>query len=164
MPALTPPGDPNVHDWVALTAAEVPGAEMTAWATTPACGAVVTFLGVVRDHAEGRDGVERITYEAYEEAAADAIGAVVREVRRRYPALGRVAVVHRVGDVALSEASVAVVVSAAHRAEAFDGARCCIDLVKEAVPIWKREHHAGGSGWGTDARPIRVPGGDRAGN
>jgi len=62
--------------------------------------------------------------------------------------------VHRVGDLALSEASVAVVVSSPHRAEAFEAARFCIDTLKESVPIWKQEHWAGGSDWAVHDHPI----------
>jgi molybdopterin synthase catalytic subunit len=145
----------RVDDWVALTDEPLPLQEMVAWATTPRSGAVVSFLGVVRDHAEGRAGVEAITYEAYREQAARVLTEVVADARRRWPAVARVSVVHRVGRVALGEASVAVVVSAPHRAEAFAAARHCIDTLKETVPIWKQEHWAGGSDWAVDERPLR---------
>jgi molybdopterin synthase catalytic subunit len=70
-----------------------------------------------------------------------------------------VALVHRLGDVACTEASVLVVVSAPHRAEAFAAARFCIDTLKETVPIWKQEHWAGGTDWSEAASPVRpVPG------
>ena len=113
------------------------------------------FLGVVRDHSEGRDGVTGLTYEAYEEEAVAKLAAVADEARRRWPVVDRVALLHRIGDLALSEASVAVVVSSPHRAEAFEAARFCIDTLKETVPIWKREHWEGGSDWGTRAQPVR---------
>ena len=67
----------------------------------------------------------------------------------------RLALLHRVGDLALSEASVAVVASSPHRPEAFEAARFCIDTLKETVPIWKREHWEGGSDWGQCAHDIR---------
>ena len=114
------------------------------------------FLGVVRDHSEGRDGVRGLTYEAYEEEAVATLAAVAAEARRRSGrSIERVALLHRIGDLALSEASVAVVVSSPHRAEAFEAARFCIDTLKETVPIWKREHWEGGSDWGTVASPVR---------
>lgn len=149
---------PAGSDWVGLTPLPLPVDAATAWATTSACGAVVCFTGVVRDHSEGRAGVTGLTYEAYEEEATRRLGAVAAEARRRWPAVERVALLHRVGDLRLSEPSVAVVVSAPHRAEAFDAARFCIDTLKETVPIWKREHWPGGSDWAScshGVRPVR---------
>ncbi len=139
---------------IALTYAALPTTEVTEWATTPGSGAVVTFLGVVRDHADGRDGVTGLTYEAYEGAAGARLAAVADGARSRWPAVERLALVHRLGDLALSEASVLVVVSAPHRGDAFEAARFCIDTLKETVPIWKREHWSGGSEWSDAARPV----------
>ncbi|MCZ7535999.1 MAG: molybdenum cofactor biosynthesis protein MoaE [Acidimicrobiia bacterium] len=153
MPLIPPSGD--VRDWTALTAEPLPAEALTRWATTPACGAVVSFLGVVRDHAEGRRGVRSMSYEAYEEEAQRTLGEVVAEARRRWPDIERAALVHRIGDMVLSEASVVVVVSSPHRVTAFEAARFCIDTLKEAVPIWKREHWEDGSGWAVDDHPIR---------
>jgi molybdopterin synthase catalytic subunit len=142
-------------DWLAVTAEPLPGDEAVAWATTPRAGAVVAFHGVVRDHAEGREGVRAMTYEAYEDAAVRVLGEIAAEARRRWPAVERVALLHRVGELALSEPSVVVVVSAPHRPAAFEAARFCIDTLKETAPIWKREHWAGGSDWGVDEQPLR---------
>lgn len=146
---------PETRDWVAIFSEPLPVDAATAWATTPASGAVVTFLGVVRDHSEGRDGVRGLTYEAYEEEALRRLTAVATETRARWPAVERLAVLHRLGDLALSEASVAVVASSPHRAEAFAAARFCIDTLKETVPIWKREHWEGGSDWATCSHQVR---------
>ena len=146
---------PAGGDWLAVTPEPLPVEGATAWATTPASGAVVVFLGVVRDHSEGRDGVVGLTYEAYEDEALRRLEAVVTECRRRWPVVDRLALLHRVGDLALSEASVAVVASSPHRPEAFEAARFCIDTLKETVPIWKREHWSGGSDWGQCAHDIR---------
>lgn len=115
----------------------------------------MSFLGIVRDHAEGRDGVQSMTYEAYAEQAERRMVEVVAEARRRWPDLERVALLHRIGELALSEASVAIVVSSPHRPQAFEAARFCIDTLKETVPIWKQEHWAGGSDWAVESRPIR---------
>jgi molybdopterin synthase catalytic subunit len=145
---------PIGDDWIALTRDPVATDTLVAWATTPSSGAVVSFLGVVRDHADGRDGVRGMTYEAYEEHAQRALHEVAAAARARWPETSRVAIVHRVGDLALSDVSVAVVVSAPHRGEAFDAARFCIDTLKEAVPIWKQEHWAGGSDWALGEHPI----------
>ena len=151
---------PSTSDWVAITPDPLPLAAATEWATTPGSGAVVAFLGVVRDHSDGREGVRSIDYEAYESEALHRLESVVVEVRRRWPMIERLALVHRVGEVALSEASVAVVVSSAHRPEAFEAARFAIDTLKETVPIWKRERWADGEDWATSAvavRPVREP-------
>jgi molybdopterin synthase catalytic subunit len=131
-----------------------------AWATTSASGAVVTFLGVVRDHSDGRPGVTGLTYEAYEEEAGRRLGEVAQELRRRWPEVDRVALLHRTGALTLSEASVAVVISSPHRPDAFDAARYAIDTLKETVPVWKQEHWVGGDDWGQsahDVRPVREP-------
>jgi len=152
------PPAPETHDWVAITTAPLPSDVADAWVVTPACGAVVTFAGVVRDHAEGRDGVTGMTYEAYEEPAADAMREIVAEMRRRWPDLGRVVCWHRVGDLALGEASVLIAVSAPHRSEAFDATRFAIDTLKRSVPIWKQEHWSGGSDWAVEQHSIRPVG------
>jgi molybdopterin synthase catalytic subunit len=148
---LTPPaGD----DWVALTRAPLDAAAAVSWAGTAGCGGVVSFVGVVRDHAEGRTGVVAVDYEAYEEPVRARLGDLVAAVRERVADLGRVAVWHRVGRVELREASVVVVVSAPHRAEAFEANRWLIDTLKATLPIWKYEHWAGGSDWSPANRPI----------
>jgi molybdopterin synthase catalytic subunit len=146
---------PDGGDWVVLTSLPLPVETANAWATTPGSGAVVCFLGVVREHSEGRDGVRGMTYEAYEEEATNRFAEIAGEARRRWPDLERVALLHRVGDLALSDTSVAVVVSAPHRSEAFEAARFCIDTLKETAPIWKREHWDGGSDWAEQAQPVR---------
>lgn len=152
----------DARDHIALTRDVLPTGELVQWATTPRSGAVVTFLGVVRDHADGRDGVHSMTYEAYEEHAARALAEVAAAARARWPEVERLALVHRIGEMALSEASVVVVVSSPHRADAFDAARFCIDTLKETVPIWKQEHWSGGSDWAVDEHPIQ-PVADAAG-
>ena len=156
--AAVPPTapDPDARDWLALDAEPIALEPLVAWATTPSCGAVVSFLGVVRDHAEGRDDVVALTYEAYEEPARRRLAEVVEALRAEWPAIDRVAVVHRVGRLALSETAVVVVVSSPHRSEAFAAASACIDRVKESVPIWKKEHWSDGSDWALGEQPIRA--------
>ena len=156
-PVFEPPAG---ADWVELTEDPLPLAEVSAWAVTPGSGAVVAFSGVVRDHSEGRPGVTGLTYEAYEAEATRRLTEVAEETRRRRPEVERLALLHRIGDLALSETSVIVVASAPHRAEAFEAARYAIDTLKETVPIWKREHWAEGSDWsacGHDVRDVREP-------
>jgi len=125
------------------------------WASVPAAGAVVAFSGIVRDHAEGRADVVAMTYEAYAEPAERAMREIAAELRRQWPDVARVALLHRTGELALSETSVLVVVSAPHRAAAFAAASWAIDTLKQSVPIWKQEHWAGGSDWAVEQHPIR---------
>jgi MoaE-MoaD fusion protein len=107
-------------------------------------GAVVTFQGVTRK-------VERLEYEAYAEMAEERLLEIARAAVERH-GLCAAAVEHRVGEVPLSEPSVAVAVSAAHRGEAFAGAREIIDRVKAEAPIWKKEVDAGTERW-VEGRP-----------
>jgi molybdopterin synthase catalytic subunit len=145
------------HDRVELSDVTLDIGALYEWAVQPECGAVVLFSGTVRDHADGRAGVESLTYEAYREVAEQKMMGVVAEARRRYTTLGRVAVVHRVGELTLGESAVVVVVSAPHRPEAFDAARFCIDAIKSSVPIWKKERWVAGDEWGTNASELMSP-------
>jgi molybdopterin synthase catalytic subunit len=139
-------------DWVALSEEDLPVAEAAAWVLRPHCGAVVTFTGTARDHSPGRGGVHRLDYEAYEEQAVIRMAAVLNDLRRRWPAVGRVALLHRTGSLAVSDAAVVVAVSAPHRVEAFAAAHFAIDELKRTVPIWKREAWADGESWGLDSQ------------
>lgn len=152
---LHPPDPP---DWVALVDEPLPVEVALRWVTIPTAGAVVHFCGTVRDHSPGRTGVWAITYEAYEGPAHAALVRLAAEARGHWSDLGRIVLWHRIGDVPLGEASVAVVVSAGHRGPAFEATRFLIDALKERVPIWKLEHWSGGAGWATDARMIRPTG------
>jgi molybdopterin synthase catalytic subunit len=153
MPFVHPPRDG--HDWLGLTERPLPVGEAHDWAVLPGCGAVVLFSGTVRDHAEDRQGVEHLTYEAYEEQAVPRLQAIADEVRVRHPSVGRVVMLHRLGRVELSESSVVVAVSAPHRPEAFAAARFAIDALKASVPIWKHEVWAGGAAWGTGSTELQ---------
>ena len=150
--ALTPPraGD----EWVALSDQRLPVAAAGAWTVLPSCGATITFTGTARDHAEGRPGVHRLEYEAYDEPALARLHAIAGEVRRRWPVVGRIALLHRTGVVELGDAAVIVAVSAPHREEAFEAARFGIDELKRTVPIWKRESWDGGESWGLEAQHL----------
>jgi molybdopterin synthase catalytic subunit len=141
-------------DWVALSPEPLPVSDASAWVVRPECGGIVTFTGTARDHAEGRPGVHRLEYEAYDEPALARLHAIAEEVRRRWPVVGRVALLHRVGVVELGDAAVVVAVSAPHRGEAFEAARFAIDELKRTVPIWKRESWDGGESWGLEAQHL----------
>ncbi len=150
-----PPDDGET--WLGITAEPLDVAAAFSWSVRPDCGAVVLFSGTVRDHAEGRAGVEALTYEAYDGPAVARLGDIDAELRRRWPAVGRVVLLHRIGELAVEECSVLVVAAAPHRPEAFAAARFGIDAVKQSVPIWKRETWAGGADWGLGARPVVAP-------
>ncbi|MEY2959586.1 MAG: hypothetical protein RLZZ01_2154 [Actinomycetota bacterium] len=141
-------------DWLGLTEGALPIGAIYDWAVRPDCGAVVLFSGTVRDHAEGRSDVEYLDYEAYDEMVVPKMREIVDETRVRWPDVGRIAVLHRVGRLRLGESSVVVCVSAPHRPEAFVAARFAIDALKVSVPIWKRESWEGGADWGTGASDL----------
>jgi molybdopterin synthase catalytic subunit len=145
---------PDGPDWLALTGEPLPVDAAARWAGRPDCGAIVTFTGTVRDHAEGRADVSRLEYEAYAEAVAPRLEALAAEARASWPTLGRIACLHRIGVLEVGEPAVVVAVSAPHRSEAFEAARWCIDTLKETVPIWKRETWRDGEDWGGGAKTV----------
>ena len=149
---MQPP--PVGDDWLGLTDGPLPIGELYDWCVRPDCGAVVLFSGTVRDHAEGRTDVQHLEYEAYDEMVVPKLEEIVAETRARWPMIGRLAMVHRVGRLELGESSVVVVASAPHRPEAFVAARFAIDALKVSVPVWKREVWDGGSDWGTNASDL----------
>ncbi len=150
---LTTPGSEQ-PDWLALTSEPIPIAAVYDWCLRPSCGAVAFFSGTVRDHARHRTGVTEITYEAYESQVEPRLADIAAEMRNRWSDLGAIAMIHRMGTLALSESSVVVAVSAPHRAEAFEAARFGIDVLKATVPIWKQEVHDAGSDWGLASTEI----------
>jgi molybdopterin synthase catalytic subunit len=147
---------PAGDDWIALSSDALVVGPVHDWAVVPRCGGVVVFTGTVRDHAEGRDGVDHLTYEAYAEPAEVRMTELAADIRRRWPDTGRVALLHRVGRLELSEVAVIVAVSAPHRGEAFEACRYGIDTLKATVPIWKHEAWTDGVGWGSGAQQVRA--------
>ncbi len=125
---------------------------------TPGDGAVLLFLGTVRNHAGG-EAVDGITYEAYETMASPVLAEIAREAAERL-GTDRLVVVHRVGDLAVGDVSVAIAVSSPHRAQAYDASRYVIEEIKKRLPVWKREHYQDGrSEWvtGVDPSPAGAP-------
>jgi molybdopterin synthase catalytic subunit len=106
------------------------------------CGAVVTFLGTVRDLTDGKV-TAALDYEAYSGMAEKKMAEIEQDTRRLW-AIGEMAMVHRLGHLEVGEVSVAVAVSCPHRGEAFEACRHAIDRLKELVPIWKKENWADG--------------------
>ncbi len=111
----------------------------------PGAGGIVTFQGVVRDNARGKR-IHHLEYDAYPEMAEQQMRAIAAEIARRW-ATDRVAIVHRIGRLAVGECSVVVAVACPHRAEAFDACRYAIDTLKATVPIWKKEVAEDGAEW-----------------
>ncbi len=111
----------------------------------PRAGAIVTFIGTVRDHARGKR-VCYLEYEAYAEAAVDAFAQIAAEIRQRWDILG-IAIAHRTGRLEIGEASVVIAVSSAHRAEAFEACQYAIERLKQIAPIWKKEVYEDGEIW-----------------
>jgi molybdopterin synthase catalytic subunit len=144
--ALDPGTSHDAGDVVAVTAAPIDPAVVLAAVGDHGSGAVVLFLGTVRDHSPGIDGITHLEYEAYGGVVEAKIGDVVAEAREKW-SVARIAAVHRTGDLAVGEVSVAVAVSSPHRSEAFEAARYIIDELKHRAPIWKKEHWPGGAEW-----------------
>ena len=109
----------------------------------PSDGALCLFVGVVRNESEGRQ-TTGIRYEAYGPMAETSIEKILGELSREFPAV-RIAVRHRIGDLKVGDASVAIAASSPHRQEAFAACRAAIDRIKTTVPIWKKEFHPDGS-------------------
>jgi molybdopterin synthase catalytic subunit/molybdopterin converting factor small subunit len=146
--ALIPPvsgGETSAAPWARVTAEPLSLDRLAERVRDARAGAVVTFQGVTRE-------VERLEYEAYAEMAEPKLAEIVRGAVERH-GLCAAAVEHRVGEVPLSEPSVAVAVSAPHRGEAFAGAREIIDRVKAEAPIWKKEVEGGEERWVEGSQP-----------
>ena len=161
------PNEPNQPpaeggDWIALAEARLPVEEVLTWLTRADCGGLVVFCGTVRDHSEGRHGVVELEYEAYVEQVEPKLRQIAAEARLRWPDAGRLALLHRIGRLAVGDVSVVTAASAPHRAEAFALARFCIDTIKTSVPIWKRETWADGTDWATCSHDVVEVGGGGA--
>ncbi|MBT3996112.1 MAG: hypothetical protein HOF01_09965 [Chloroflexi bacterium] len=149
--ALIPPvsggsGDIKTEfDWVFITPDKLEEKPLTDFVITGVDGAVVTFLGVTRDHNEGRN-VEYLDYEAYQPMAENKIAEIIVEMREKWE-LGKIAIAHRTGRVDIGETSMVVAVGSAHRRPAFESALYFVDRLKEIVPIWKKELFVGGEVW-----------------
>jgi len=128
-----------------ITAEPLSLGEVAKLVARPAAGAIVTFQGTTRE-------VDRLDYEAYVEMAEPCMRRVLRQCLQSH-GLQAIAAEHRVGSVPLGEASVVIAASAAHRDEAFAGARAAIDLIKAQVPIWKRELRGSDARWVTGVLP-----------
>jgi molybdopterin synthase catalytic subunit len=116
--------------------------EALAAVSSPRAGAVTLFVGTVREHDEGREGVTGLGYSAHPQAL-EQLARIAGSVAA-LPEVHGVYAVHRVGELAVGDLAVVCAVAAEHRAEAFDGGRRLIEELKAEVPIWKRQEYAGG--------------------
>jgi molybdopterin synthase catalytic subunit len=121
------------------------------------CGAVVTFVGVVRADRIGGRTVRALFYDAYAEMAESLLHRLVHDARARW-ALDGVQIQHRLGLVEAGQVSVVVAVAARHRAEAYAASQCLVEGIKHQVPIWKRElYDDGASKWVMCSPAVVVP-------
>lgn len=136
---------PADRDRFRITSEALDVAAVAALVAVPDCGAVATFVGIVRDRNAGRR-VLRLDYECYEPLAVRAFGRIGLEAAEAWPSV-RLAIVHRVGTLAIGEASIVIAAASPHRTQAFAACRYAIERVKQIAPIWKREHFDGGEVW-----------------
>jgi molybdopterin synthase catalytic subunit len=140
-----------------ITEAPLDAARIASSVAASACGAVVTFVGLVRDHNAGRQ-VLRLEYEAYAPLARATFERIAAEAEAHWPSV-RIAIHHRIGTLPIGEASVVIAAASPHRADAFCACRYAIERVKQIAPVWKREHFDGGDVWieGATANPDDEP-------
>jgi molybdopterin converting factor subunit 1 len=142
---------PATQSRVQLTSERIDAAGLAERMKRAQDGAVVVFEGIVRDNSRGRRTLY-LDYEAYEEMARKQLEELAAQALEKFK-VRDVAVAHRLGRLQIGETSVAIVVSSAHRAAAFDACRWMIDTLKQTVPIWKKEHFEGGAVW-ADGEPF----------
>jgi molybdopterin synthase catalytic subunit len=143
--AFIPPVSGGSGDHYRVTADVLDAQSIADCVARDDAGAIVTFVGTVRDHARGRR-VLWLDYEAYPEAAEKQLARIGAELREGWPVLG-VAIEHRTGKLDPGAASVVIAVSSAHRDAAFAAAAYAIERIKQIVPIWKKEAYEDGETW-----------------
>jgi len=119
--------------------------ELVEYVTDPEAGAIATFIGTTRNNNEGRKVIS-LDYEAYPEMAEKELARLGEEAKIKWN-IQRMAIVHRIGPVQITEPSVIIAVSAAHRSDAFEACRFAIEEIKKSIPIWKKEIFEGGEVW-----------------
>ena len=141
--------------YAAVTAEPIDAARLLGDALSPDDGAALLFWGVVRNQNDGR-AVSHLEYHAYAEMAERTMHRIGEEAIARF-GVGDVRVVHRVGKLAVGEASVAIAVASPHRAAAYEASRAALERLKAEVPIWKREHYEGGDAAWREEEPLSAP-------
>lgn len=162
--ALLPPVSGGTEAYADLVDGPIDTGRAVAAVSGPGRGAVVIFLGTVRDHHAGRP-VAKLTYSAYRPMALEGLRRIATDLEAAHQDL-RAAIVHRLGEVPVGEASVVIAIGSPHRAAAYEASRTALERLKAEIPIWKREHYADGeAAWreeeslvGSTASPKLVPG------
>lgn len=129
----------------ALTPEPIDVAAVRRSVSHPGCGAVLVFEGTARDHFEGRR-VLRLEYEAWPDLAIPVMRAIGTEIVERWPG-ARISMVHRTGEVPISEPTVVIAVATPHRAACYEASRYALEQLKARVPVWKKEIYEDGSAW-----------------
>ncbi|HEV2423554.1 MAG TPA: molybdopterin converting factor subunit 1 [Terriglobia bacterium] len=142
------------EDFVRLTREAIPTTRLAGELKEPEDGAVVVFEGIVRNHLGGRRTLY-LEYEAYESMAVKKMQEIGSEARAKFR-IDRIGIIHRLGRIEIGETSVAIIVTAEHRAAAFDACRYLIDRLKQMVPIWKKEFFEDGSIWAEGEKATTV--------
>jgi molybdopterin synthase catalytic subunit len=151
--ALLPPVSGGADDpHGELTDGPIDIQKVAATVSGPSRGAVVVFLGMVRDHHAGRS-VAKLTYSAYRPMALEGLRRIAADLEAAQEDL-RVAIVHRLGEVPVGEPSVVIAISSPHRAAAYDASRTALERLKAEIPIWKREHYADGEATWREEEPL----------
>jgi MoaE-MoaD fusion protein len=142
---------------IELVDAPIDAQDVIARVASPSCGAVLLFLGTVRDHSRRRDeaasAVLKLTYSAYRPMARQALERIAADLERATEGL-QVAIVHRLGEIHVGEASVAIAIAAHHRAAAYEASRQALERLKSEVPIWKLEHYSDGRAAWREEEPL----------
>ncbi len=134
-------------DFVSLVHSEISTNECSSKVASPKAGAIASFLGTTRDNHNGKD-VLKLEYECYDSMAISEMKKICAQMRVKWPELIGICFVHRIGEVPIGEASVAVYVSSPHRVDALQAVAFGIDELKARVPVWKKEFYADGqSSW-----------------
>ena len=145
-------GKGSRHPFAAIVREPIEPAAVLAQVGAAGDGAALLFLGTVRDHSDGRP-VEGMSYDAYETMADEVLSTIADEAAALF-GTRRLAVVHRVGELAIGDVSVAIAVSSPHRAEAYDASRYVIEEIKRRLPVWKRERFRDGEARWVSGHPL----------
>ena len=137
--------DTTLDERYQVTGEPLDAAAISASVSAPDCGAVTSFVGLVRDRNGGRR-VLWLDYEAYEPLARATFARIGAEAADHWPSV-RLAIHHRIGRIRIGEASVVIAAASPHRSDAFAACRYAIERVKQIAPIWKHEHFEGGDVW-----------------
>lgn len=151
--ALLPPvSGGTAEPRAALVEGSIDAGRTIASVSGPGRGAVVVFYGTVRDSHAGRP-VEKLTYSAYRPMALTGLERIAADLEAGAPGL-KAAIVHRLGEVPVGEASVVIAVASPHRAAAYEASRTALERLKAEIPIWKREHYADGEAAWREEEPL----------